>query len=143
MSLPSPSLSRYSGGSLSPLFQGEPPTHPDLAGFVVLVFLTVISLPHVLPLAFLLQPGFKLRKAKGANWRRVDSAGRPELEPGHMVTVRSQGSVGPVAEVGPDLSSLVPRASNTYSLMNSQSHRSCKLTISPLLIFSIFYLNSG
>ena len=55
-------------------------THPDLAGFVVLVMRTVISSPHVLPPTFLLQPGFKLHKGKGADWRRVGSAALTELE---------------------------------------------------------------
>lgn len=81
-------------------------THPDLAGFVVLVIRTVISLPHVLPPTFLLQPGVKLHKEKRANWRWVDSAARTEREPGRLVTVRSQGSVLWPSS-GRDISSLV------------------------------------
>ena len=68
-------------------------TYPDLAGFVALVIRTVSSLPRVLPPTFLLQPGFKLHKEMGANWRWVDCVARTELEPGCLVTVHSRGSV--------------------------------------------------
>lgn len=75
-------------------------TYPDLAGFVVLVTRTIISLPHVLPPTFLLQPGFKLHKEMGANWRWVDCVARTELEPG-CFGHRAQPGFRSFAKLGP------------------------------------------
>ncbi|CAD7693834.1 unnamed protein product [Nyctereutes procyonoides] len=72
-------------------------THPGLAGSVALVIRAVVSFLPLLPPSFLLHLGFKLHKAKGAAWRRVDGAARTES--GGPVTCAAGG--GPAAKLQP------------------------------------------